>query len=404
MPAMASPGPSKRKVLLAITIAQQAYYRGIVRYAREHDWHLVTDMTYTGRVPLGWRGDGILTVLGYRRELVDFIRTARLPTVAITLVNDKVPLPRVEGDNRRIGQLAAEHFLERGYRHFAWAPFLNDVMNAERLDGFARTIAKRGYACRGLPRAHSLAGRVWQENWATRRRSLVRELQGLPRPAAVFAYNDCVAADVIDACRDGGLRVPEEIAVLGVDDDPYVCDCAPVPLSSVRHDIEGMAYAGAALLERLMRGRPAPRRVVRVPPHGVVTRASTDMRAVENVNVAIALRFLADRFRDPHLSVADVVQACGLGRRQLERAFRAETRSTIHGELTRVRIQHALRELAETDKTVGEVGREAGFARPAGFFRTFRRLLRSSPNKYRARQRRPLSRRASAVRRVVPSQ
>jgi len=207
-------GRSRRKVLLAITIAQQAYSRGIVRFAREHDWHLVTDMTYTGRVPLGWRGDGILTVLGYRRELVDFVRNAHVPTVAITLVNETVPLPRVEGDNRRMGQLAAQHFLERGYRHNAWAPFLNDVMNAERFEGFPGTLRKHGLACRVLPLAHSLRGRARRENWAGRRRRAVRELQGLPRPAAAFAYNDCLAADVIDACRDGGLRVPEEIAHL----------------------------------------------------------------------------------------------------------------------------------------------------------------------------------------------
>jgi LacI family transcriptional regulator len=376
-------GRSKRKVLLAITIAQQAYSRGIVRFAREHDWHLVTDMTYTGRVPLGWRGDGILTVLGYRRELVDFVRSARVPAVAITLVNETVPLPRVEGDNRRIGQLAAEHFLERGYRHFAWAPFLNDVMNAERFEGFSGTLAKHGLACRVLPLAHSLRGRAWQENWAGRRRRLVRELQGLPRPAAVFGYNDCVAADVIDACRDCGLRVPEEIAVLGVDNDPDVCDCAPVPLSSVRHDLEGMAYEAAALLERLMSGRRPPRGVVRIPPRGVVTRVSTDMRAVSDLHVAIALRCLSDRFRESQLSVADVVAAAGRSRRQLERSFRRETGSTIHAHLTRARVTHAAQLLAEGNLKVAAVAAAAGFSGPAHLQRAFRRTAGTTPRRYR---------------------
>ncbi len=384
-------GRSKRKVLLAITIAQQAYSRGIVRFAREHDWHLVTDMTYTGRVPLGWRGDGILTVLGYRRELVDFVCHARVPTVAITLVNETVPLPRVEGDNRRIGQLAAEHFLERGYRHYAWAPFLNDVMNAERFEGFSGTLAKHGLDCRVLPLAHSLRGRAWQENWAGRRRRLVRELEGLPRPAAVFAYNDCLAADLIDACRDGGLRVPEEIAVLGVDNDPDVCDCAPVPLSSVRHDLEGMAYEAAALLERLMSGRKPPRGVVRIPPKGVVTRVSTDMRAVSDLHVAIALRCLSDRFRDPQISVADVVSAAGVSRRQLERSFRRETGSTIHGHLTRARVTHAAQLLAEGELKVAAIAAAAGFSGPAHLHRAFRRTAGTTPRRYRVRQRPPIA-------------
>ena len=104
---------SKRKVLLALTINKHYFIRGVVRYAREHDWYLVTDMMYTGRVPLGWRGDGILTILGYRKELADFKNSAGVPAVATTLVNDKISLPHVEGDNVKIGQLAAEHFLER---------------------------------------------------------------------------------------------------------------------------------------------------------------------------------------------------------------------------------------------------------------------------------------------------
>ena len=108
---------SKRRVLLALTINKQYFIRG----------------------------DGILTILDYRKELADFIKSAGVPTVAITLVNDEIPLSRVEGDNVKIGQLAAEHFLERGYRHFAWAPFLNDVMDSERHEGFARRLEKRGW-------------------------------------------------------------------------------------------------------------------------------------------------------------------------------------------------------------------------------------------------------------------
>jgi len=188
---------SKRKVLLALTINKQYFIRGIVRYAREHDWYLVTDMMYTGRVPLGWRGDGILTILGYRKELADFIQSAGVPTVAITLVKDEIPLPRVEGDNVKIGQLAAEHFLERGYRHFAWAPFLNDVMDSERHEGFARRLEKRGFACHILPRAHSLTGNVWQVDWAERRGRLIRELKELPRHAADNALSRMTASGCI---------------------------------------------------------------------------------------------------------------------------------------------------------------------------------------------------------------
>jgi len=374
---------SKRKVLLALSIAKQYFIRGIVRYAREHDWHLVTDMMYTGRVPLGWRGDGILTILGYRRELVDFIKSAGVPTVAITLINDKVPLPRVEGDNVRIGQLAAEHFLERGYRHFAWAPFLNDVMDAERHEGFARGLAKEGLTCHVLPQAHTVTGHVWREDWAKRRERLIAELRNLPRPTAIFAYNDYVAADIMDACRDARLLVPEQMAVLGVDNDPDICDCAPVPLSSVIHDLEGMAYQGAALLDRLMRGRQPPKQILRVPPKGIVTRVSTDMRAVENVNVAIALRHISEHYTDHLLAVPDVAAASGLSRRHLERAFRKEMGCTLNEHIVRTRLQEVASRLTQTKDKVVAIARQTGFSRPSHLFRAFRAHFRTSPKRFR---------------------
>ncbi len=379
---------AKRKVLLALSIAKHYFIRGIVRYAREHDWHLVTDMLYTGRVPLGWCGDGILTILGYRKELVDFVCSAGVPAVAITQINDQVPLPRVEGDNLRIGELAAEHFLERGYRHFAWAPFLNDVMDAERYQGLARTLAKQGYDCHVLPQAHAHTGRVWQENWADRRQRLIAQIKKLPRPTAIFGYNDYVAADVIDACRDAGLLVPEEIAVLGVDNDPDVCDCAPVPLSSVIHDLEGMAYQGAALLDRLIRGGKPPKGVLRIPPKGIVTRVSTDIRAVQNVEVAIALRHVADYFSNHLLSVNDVAAATRLSRRQLERAFRKEVGCTINAHIVRTRLQHVKKRLVESADKIVDIARQTGFTRPSHLFRAFRARFHTSPRKHRQQARR----------------
>jgi LacI family transcriptional regulator len=376
---------SKRKVLLALSIAKQYFIRGIVRYAREHDWYLVTDMMYTGRVPLGWRGDGILTILGYRRELVDFIRAAQVPTVAITLINDQIALPRVEGDNVRIGQLAAEHFLERGYRHFAWAPFLNDAMDTERHEGFDRALGKHGLTSHVLPQAHTLTGNAWKEDWSERRQRLIAELRRLPRPTAIFAYNDYVAADLIDACRDARLLVPEQIAVLGVDNDPDICDCAPVPLSSIIHDLEGMAYEGAALLDRLMRGGRPPARILRVPPKGIVTRVSTDMRAVENVKVAIAVRHISEHYGDHLLAVGDVAAAAGLSRRQLERAFRKEMGCSLNEHIVRTRLQAVATRLTQTQDKVVAIARQTGFTRPSHLFRAFRAHFRTSPRRFRRR-------------------
>ena len=374
---------SKRKVLLALTIPKQSFIRGIVRYAREHDWHLVTDMMYTARVPLGWSGDGILTILGYRKELVDFVLGAGVPAVAITQVNANVALPRVEGDNVRIGQIAAEHFLERGYRHFAWAPFVNDVMDLDRHSGFSKTLSRHGFSCQTLTLAYHLVGGQLVDDWTGRRHRLIGELKKLPHPCGVFCYNDFIAADIMDACRDANLLVPEQIAVLGVDNDPDVCDCAPVPLSSVIHDLERMAYESAALLDRLMNGHRPPKHVLRVKPKGIVTRVSTDIRAVEDVNVAIALRFISEHYHNPLLSVSDVAAATSLSRRQLERAFPRQMNCSVHEHIVNARLHQVKKRLAETDDTVATIAQQTGFANPTHLFRIFRAHFRTSPKRYR---------------------
>jgi LacI family transcriptional regulator len=376
----------RRQVLLALSIAQQSYYKGVARYAREHEWHVVPDMIYTGKIPIGWTGDGIISFLGHRADLVEFVLSSQLPTVELSLVRADIDLPRVAADNEMIGRLAAEHFLERGFKHFAWAPFLDDVVNAERYLGFNRAVRKHDYECHALTPAHRMGGETWQMDWAGQRRRLIQEVSGLPRPLAIFGYNDCVAADLICACEDAGLLVPEEVAVIGVDNDPFICESIATPLSSVRHDLERMAYEGAALLDRLMAGKRPPRNTVRIPPRGVVTRKSSDIFAVEDLNVARGLRHIWENYHHPLLSVSDVVDATAVSRRPLEKAFRRHLRRSIHDEIIRTRLEKAKELLVSTDLTVSDISRKTGFARPNHFFRTFRRATKTSPKVFRHRQ------------------
>ena len=376
--------PAKRTVLLALTSSHHGFFRGVARYAREHRWHLVADMIYTAKIPVGWRGDGIISFIGYRDDLAEFILSSKLPAVEISMVRNEIPLPRVEGDSDQIGRLAAEHFLERGFRNFAWAPMLDDVLNAERHRGFAGRLARSGCACHPLPPADSRHGDPAARDWTARRKVLMQELKRLPKPLAVFGYNDCVAAEIIDACEDAGLLVPEAVAVLGVDNDALICECIPVPLSSVCHDLEGMAYQAAALLDRLMAGRKPPRKTLRIPPKGLVTRRSTDILAVENLQVARALRFIRDRYANAQLGVDDVVAATDISRRPLEKAFRHELKRSINEEIVRVRMNKVRELLANTDVKVVDIAALCGFSRPNHLFRTFRRLHGTSPKAYRA--------------------
>jgi LacI family transcriptional regulator len=375
---------SKRSVLLALTSSHHGFLKGAARYAREHHWHLVADMIYSAKIPLGWRGDGILSFIGGRDDLADFILGSGLPAVEISMVRNEIQLPRVEGDNDQIGRLAAEHFLERGFRHFAWAPFVEDVVNTERHRGFADCLARHNLSCQLLPTADARHDDATSRDWALRRKHLIQTLGSLPSPLAVFAYNDCVAADVIDACDDAGLLVPEAVAVLGVDNDTLLCECVRVPLSSVCHDLEGMAYQAAALLDRMMSGELPPPEVIRVPPKGLVTRRSTDIVAVDNLQLARALRYIRDHYTDPLLGVEEVVTATEISRRQLEKAFRRELDRSLNEEIVRVRMEKVRDLLATTEMKVVDVAAATGFSRPSHLFRTFRKFTGVSPKTYRA--------------------
>ncbi len=225
-------------------------------------------------------------------------------------------------------------------------------------------------------------------NWTLRRRWVIHTIRSLRYPLGIFCYNDCVAADIVDACIEAEIQIPDQVAVLGVDNDPVICDCVQVPLSSVRHDLEGMAYEAAALLDRLINGEPPPNIPKRIPPRGVVTRKSTEVLAVEDPKVSAALKYIQGNFSRGNLSVVDVVAHTRLPRRSLERAFREELQRTMLHEIVRVRINHAQKLLETTPLSVTDIAAQSGFASLNHFFRVFHGRTGLTPRAFRfARQR-----------------
>jgi LacI family transcriptional regulator len=192
-----------------------------------------------------------------------------------------------------------------------------------------------------------------------------------------------VAAEIIDACRDLKVTVPDEIAVLGVGNDESLCEAVAVPLSSVELDIEQMAYRAAATLDAIMRGDPAPD-LMRVRPKGVITRISTDISAVSNPHVAQALNYIAEHYPEPVLCVADVAEAVGVSRRHLERSFRTETGCTIYEHIVKRRMQEASRLLRTHPRAkIAAIAELVGLDGAGNFFRTFRRFFGESPKVHR---------------------
>jgi LacI family transcriptional regulator len=380
----------KRTILLALTSTHHGFYRGAARYAAEHDWHIVADMIYDATIPVGWRGDGILSFVGHWEELAKYVVSARVPAVEISSVRRDLGIPCVMEDNEAIGRLGAEHLLERNLKNFVWAPFCDDAVNEERFQGFAASVRTVGFDCvRLLPVNTRGSARMNRHvNWTLRRRWVIHTIQSLRHPLGIFCYNDCVAADIVDACVEADIQIPDRVAVLGVDNDPVICDCVQVPLSSVRHDLERMAYEAAALLDRLINGESPPEMPLRIAPKGVATRRSTEVLAVEDPRVGDALRYIQENFFGGNLSVDEVVAHCGIPRRSLERAFRQELQRTVLHEILRMRISHAQKLLETTPFSVTDIAAQSGFVSLNHFFRVFHARTGVTPRAFRlARQR-----------------
>lgn len=376
-------GIPSRKVLLAALAVPADVVSGIARYAREYHWHLVTDMMVTGAWPRDWNGDGVLAAMPYQSDELARVVECEIPCVTLSDEANAAPLPRVGPDNRAIGRLAADHLVERAHRSFAWAPFIDDAENHERLEGFRSRLGEHGCTCRVLSPVYARAGFYGKDNFAEHRRSLIADLERLPRPTAIFAFNDCVAAEIIDAARDADLSVPQDIAVLGAG-DAIVCATSAVPISSVDLNLEEVGYRASAVLNEMMNGSDVPARMFRVLPKGIVTRLSTDLIAIADPRVARVLAYIAEHFPDPALTVGSIANAVGMSRRNLERSFRQGMGCTIHQHIVNIRMREALRLLKASPRTRNsDLAALVGVSGERTFFRMFRQHFGMSPKAHR---------------------
>jgi LacI family transcriptional regulator len=355
-----------------------------VRFGRAHGWHVVSDMAFSGAFPRGWRGDGIVTLPAFDAQLVRYVQEAGVPAVAIALTDDYLPFPCVSPDPNALGRAAADHLLERTYRNFGFAPFLNDRIHAARLAAFEARVREHGCRCVVLPAAHRRIGDYWHDDWCEYRRSLEAGLRELPKPAGILCGNDAIAAEIADVCHQLGIAVPAEVAILGVGNETTICESAATPLSSVLQDVEELAFQAAGLLREQMDGMRTLTGVHRVSSRSIVTRLSTDSCAVADPRVAQALNYIAENYPDPRLSVADISLAAGLSRRQLERSFRQQTGLSLSEHIVRRRMQEASRLLrAHARARIPEVAEHVGYTDTRTFFRAFRRHFGESPNVHR---------------------
>jgi LacI family transcriptional regulator len=376
----------------------QGLLHGVARYVRAHGHWVVLhkDRTLGRDVPRWLSGqecDGIIARID-TPALRETIRRLALPTVDLRGRYHIPGFPQVGKNDQAIARLAAEHLHERGFRHFAFCGFRGLGYSARRRDGFVAWARVAGYqplVYEGAPASPAGDGNTPELTGLLYEPELEAWLAGLPRPVALLACNDLRGQQVVAACRARGICVPEEVAVVGADNDSLLCDLADPPLTSVEPGTERIGYEAAALLDGMMRGLPPPSPVVLFDPLGVVTRQSTDILAVEDSYVAAALRIIRER-ACAGLNVDDLLahlarQSLVVSRSTLERRFARALGRSPKDEILRVRLARVEQLLLDTDHPLATIARLVGVEHPEHLSALFKARTGETPGTFRRRRR-----------------
>jgi LacI family transcriptional regulator len=342
-----------------------------------------------------WKPDGIIGQI-YDDRLAKVYREANVPVIELFESRAHSEFPRILLDDVATGELAARHFLERGFRHFAFfgAPWM--LWSRERELGFKneieRTFRSRpggadktdksksftfaNYGSLATPASAAFGGSEQRVAAA-----MGAWLAPLPKPLALFVANDLWGFELVQAVREIGLHVPDDVAVLGVDNEELLCEIAHPPLSSIRIGAEQIGHASVALLEKMLRGKSVGAEISRIPPMEVVTRQSTDVLAVDDPEVAAALRHIRQHALEG-LSVKQMLDVVPINRRTLERRFISVLGHTPLEEIRRVRLERA-KTLLQTDLPIYDIAVRSGFATPEYLATSFLQAMKMTPTAYR---------------------
>lgn len=378
-----------RRVAVVIE-ASNAYARGlltgILRHVREHEpWTVFLPEHGRGTPPLEslakWHGDGVIARIeteSTAKAVAKLRQRQGIPVIDVSAARLLADVPYVETDDAAIAAVAADHFFERDFRHFA---FLGDERfrwSDNRCRAFVEAVAakRRDVAVfLHLRRKKSSADDDEAvEAW----------LAGLPKPVGLLACYDIRGRQAIDACRRAGIAVPDEVAVLGVDDDDVLCGLASPPLSSVMPDAIGAGRRAAELLEQLMRKEPVERTEWLLPPLGIAARQSTDVLAIDDPLVVAAVRLIREHACHG-IKVADVVRALKTTRRVLENRFVKRVGHTPHEEIARVQFRRVEQLLRETQLSLVAIAARAGFKHTEYMTVAFTKRHGMPPSRWRTR-------------------
>jgi len=357
--------------------------RGITRYVRSHHpWSLFFEQRDLGALPPAWftrwRGDGVICRV-INPPLARQLHRSKIPVVNLNDIHSGLGFPLIRSDDQAIGRLAAEHLLERGFRHFAFCGFSGQDWSGRRGAAFRAALQTAGFAC---PVYESSWGGPNAPPWEDEQDEIGQWIQTLPRPLGVMACNDVRGQHVLDSCQRVQTSVPEEVAVIGVDNDEVLCELCDPPLSSVVPNPEQIGYEAAALLDRLMAGEKPPEQEKLIEPLGLVARQSSDVLAIDDPLIVSAVRYIREHACQG-ATVQDVLKQVPLSRTILEHRFRKYLGRSPRAEIRAVQLKRVKQLLAETDLSLERIALLAGYEHPEYMSVVFKRQTAQTPGQYR---------------------
>ncbi len=360
--------------------------KGIAQYAKYYDsWFFLRESPYfiyknTDKKIIQyikeWKPDGIIMC---ENDLANEIISLNIPTIIspFTKIYDRVI--NIVANDFAIGEMGAHYYLEKKYSHYAFYGTNESFWSLEREKAYVRTL-KINHKEVSVYRTSILKKEF---DWKKEPYHIARWLQEQPKPLALMACADDWSQLVTEAVKIAGLKAPEDIAILGVDNDELICELSSPPLSSIIQDSEKTGFEAAYLLHQLMKGFNVPVKNIVGLPIQVVTRQSTKLTAVENIDISNALRYINNNAGNQHLHVEQVVKKTCLSRRVLEIKFREYLGRTIGSEIKRTRINAVCEKLINTSLTISEIAEHLGFGSSANLTVFFKREKKTTPLEYR---------------------
>ena len=381
-------GSEEKRILLLIPDSYH-YIRTIIRGICQQVWPIKSWVLARGDIRSDslkaihqWRPSGVIAHVS-TEEIDHRLRELHVPVVNTSGVLTDLPYPSVGIDNSAVGRMAARHFIERGFRHCAILENPFPAYAKVRAQAFRHELQLAGVTdVSNIVRQYQFPD-AWSAGAGDPR---LLQLHDLPKPIGIFTSNDIEAAGLSMWCRQANIRVPEEVAILGCDNDELYCQLCSPPLSSIAMPGERVGREAVALLERLLAGIPAPREPILFRPINLITRQSTDTYPVNDPEVAQALRYIADHAGES-ITVDDLLAVVPVSRRTLEMHFRQAIGHTPGEEIRRMQLEQAKRLLEDTDMSMAEIAAACGFTTQQHFAFFFRRAIGYTPSAYRRMQR-----------------